>query len=341
MARLKVPDFRRLRPDLFPPVAAPEPLPAAPTLTVLLGRRQFLKALGVVAAVASLPIGAAERTWAAARGRFFTAHEFATLEALVDRIIPPDADPGARKLGAARYIQRLLTVFDHRIPRLFPKGPYSGRTPLPDNANGTPGHRRPRDGFRDFATLTRLQDLHWRAEIFGSAAVPEVAALDAQFGGPLVGLRTIYRNGLAVIDQTAQTLRGMQFIALGTADQDAVLAAVDAAAPRDPRRGLTFVDILIQHTLEGCFAPPEYGGNQHAAGWAMIGIEGDSQPLGYSIFSNATQSYVERPDHPMTTPNPDEVGPGGTVVPRPLSADGQRIQNNIATFAGLLPDTCG
>jgi hypothetical protein len=37
----------------------------------------------------------------------------------------------------------------------------------------------------------------------------------------------------------------------------------------------------------------------------------------------------------MSTPNPDELGPGGTVVPRPLTADGQQIQNNIVLASSL------
>jgi len=104
----------------------------------------------------------------------------------------------------------------------------------------------------------------------------------------------------------------------------------------DPRRGAAFVDLLIQHTLEGCFAAPEYGGNRHAAGWKMIGLEGDDQPLGYSIFSLRTNGYNERPDHPMSTPNPDELGAGGTVVPRPLSSDGLHIQQSIVMLGMLL-----
>ena len=67
----------------------------------------------------------------------------------------------------------------------------------------------------------------------------------------------------------------------------------------------------------------------------MLGLEGDAQPLGYSIFSLATGSYVERPDHPMSTPNPDEVAPDGSVAPRPLTADGRFIQNTILSTAGL------
>src|SRR5439155_21258393 len=89
------------------------------SVTVHLGRREFLKALGVVAAALATPFTTLERAFAHASGRFFTGHERATLKALCDRIIPPDADPGASALGAARYIERFLTAFDHRVPLVF------------------------------------------------------------------------------------------------------------------------------------------------------------------------------------------------------------------------------
>src|SRR5207244_12303079 len=108
-----------------------------------------------------------------------------------------------------------------------------------------------------------------------------------------------------------------------------------------PRRRVTLIDILIPHTLEGCFAAPEYGGNRHLGGWKLVGLEGDDQPLGYSIFSLATNGYVERPDHPMSTPNPDEIDPGtGMVSPKALSADGARMQASIATLSGAAGETC-
>jgi hypothetical protein len=139
------------------------------------------------------------------------------------------------------------------------------------------------------------------------------------------------------VDQVAEAVAGAPFAKLDTTQQAAVFKMLDSGAfMPDPRRGgMTFIDLLIQHTLEGCFSVPEYGGNLRGQGWAMVGLEGDDQPLGYSIFSLATGSYVERPDHPMSTPNPDELGPGGTVVPRPLTADGKFIQNSILTTAGL------
>ena len=75
----------------------------------------------------------------------------------------------------------------------------------------------------------------------------------------------------------------------------------------------------------------------------MLGIEGDSQPLGYSVFSRATQSYRERPDHPVSTANPDELGPDGGLLPRPLGPDGAAIQQAISELTGILeivPGAC-
>ena len=298
MLRLRFP--RSTAPPQAPPADASAALPRElrwdaerPGIALLLSRRQFLKAAGAVAALASLPVIGAQRSWAFAHGRYFTRHEFDTLGALCDRILPPDTDPGASELGAARYISRMLTALDRHRPRIFAGGPFSGRNPYPDNDVGAPSKKRPRNSFRRFTPLTRLQELAWRAELYGSASVPEVAVLDAQFGGPKKGLRDVYREGLAKVDEVSIAMRSASYVDLGAADQDAVFTALDqgAFAP-DPRRGgKTFVDLLIGHTIEGCFSAPEYGGNhtrRHIpAGWQMLRLQGDVQPLGYSIFSHA------------------------------------------------------
>jgi hypothetical protein len=311
---------------------------------VLLGRREFLRALGIVLAALSMPLVRAERAVARARGGFFTKQERATLEALVDRIIPPDdGTPGGKALGAARYVEQLLTALDKKKTRLYAGGPFSGRNPYPDPKTGAPSRRRPRNSFKRFIPPTRTQALFWRGELFGTAGIPELAALDAQLGGPKQGLRDVYRAGLARVDEVALATKGGAFASLSAADQDAVLTMLDmgAFAP-DPRRdGQTFTGLLIGHTLEGCFAVPEYGGNADLQGWALMGLEGDVQPLGYSIFSETAGGYVERADHPMSTPNPDELGPGGVLQPKPLSADAQQIQVDISFLtSAVFGDAC-
>jgi len=319
-------------PRALPGPAEPPAPPSPPAL--LLGRREFLKGLGALLAALAAPATSVRRAYAAARGRFFTGHEFATLAALCDRVIPPDHDPGARALGAAHYIERMLTAFEHRVPLVFAGGPFSNRNPFPDNDDGTPSRRRPKNAFRHFIPPTRVQELRWRAELFGSAKVPGADFNDAVLG-PLTGLRAIYRQSLRRVDKTARAMHGKAFVRLEPAEQDAVFALLDSGPvsvrfKADRRRGVTFIDLLIQHTLEGCFGPPEYGGNRRLRGWTMLGLEGDDQPLGYSIFSHAKDGYNERPDHPMSTPNPDELS-----GPRPISADANRVQDTIIAFTRI------
>jgi gluconate 2-dehydrogenase subunit 3-like protein len=338
MVRIRLPRFRALRAEIPAPFFPSVDLAAERSPAILLSRRQFLKALGALLAALATPVTWAERAFAAARGRFLTRRELATLEALCDRILPPDQDPGAQHLGAAAYIDHMLAAFDPRVPRIFAGGPFSNRNPFPDNEDGTASHRRPRDAFRRFIPLTRTQELRWRAELFGSASLPGADFNDAALGA-LRGLRDVYREGLATVNQAAQMMGGRPFAQLSPDDQDRVFRALDtghAFAP-DPRRGnFSFIDLLIQHTLEGCFAAPEYGGNRRSLGWRMLGLEGDDQPLGYSLFSTAKQDYNERPDHPMSTPNPDEIDPAsGALRPRPITADAAHVQQSIITLSGL------
>jgi hypothetical protein len=334
MAHLKLP--RRLPPGVSFPPAITAPI-APPTVRLLLGRREFLKAAGVLLAALTLPMTRARQAYARARGRFFTRQEFATLEALVDRVLPPDQDPGAKAMGAADYIEGMLTAFDGRgAPRIFAGGPFSGRNPYPNPHTGRPSHRRPPNRFKHFLPLTPRQELRWRAEIFGSAAVAGADFNDAALG-PMTGLRDLYRQGIAQVDAAAQAMAGAPFVGLSTDQQDAVMNALDVPGtlPTDARRGATFFDLLFEHTLEGCFGAPEYGGNRHLSGWKFVGLEGDDQPLGYSIYSQPKDDYVERADHPMSTPNPDELSASGALSPRPLSGDTQYVEGIIGALAGI------
>ena len=343
MGRLRLPKLPSVETDSLPPELrwdAPQP-----SIALHLGRREFLKALAIVLGALAAPALRIERAVAKARGGFFTAPERATLEALADRILPPDdGTPGGKAFGVASYVETLLTGLDKKKKtRLFAGGPFSGRNPYPNSKTGTPSKRRPKNSFKKFIAPTRLQELFWRGEIFGTANVPELAAIDEQLGGPKPGLRDLYREGLAKVDQVAQATKGGAFASLSAADQDVVLKMLDDGAfVRDPRRGATFVDLVIRHTLEGAFSPPEYGGNTDGQGWQLVGLEGDVQPLGFSIFSASANGYVERADHPMSTPNPDEVGPGGLLQPKPLSAEAKGVQTTIANIThALFGDGCG
>jgi gluconate 2-dehydrogenase gamma chain len=74
-------------------------------------RREALKRVGLAGAAAAVPIDALAQATQPARGRLetLTPQEADTLDAIVARLIPTDANgPGATEARAARYIDRAL-----------------------------------------------------------------------------------------------------------------------------------------------------------------------------------------------------------------------------------------
>jgi hypothetical protein len=229
---------------------------------------------------------------------FLSEGELGNLTAMTGRIIPTDDTPGAVEAGAATYINRLLSIVpsdSDPAGNVFAAGPFSNRNPFPDAKTGAPSTHYPPDDFTHFIPLTRLQLMSWRVQLLGSAAVPG-SDFNAGLLPPVIGIRDRYRSGLESLAAASQRLFAADFSALSAAQQDAVIKAIDQ----------DFVDLVTGHTIEGTLCAPEYGGNKDLVGWRLIGYDGDSQPLGYSIFDETTQSYNERPDKPTSTANPDE-----------------------------------
>jgi hypothetical protein len=260
-----------------------------------ISRRTFLKITSAGAVVLMAPL-TLEGCWdGEGRPRFFTDAERAILDAATARILITDADPGAREAHAVDYIEALLTAFEYDPPLIFAGGPFSGRRPFPDSTNGQPSDDFPRNAFESFLPLTRVQEIAWRMRIYGSANVPGGDFNDAVLG-PTKGWRDLYREGLQALDAKARELLGADFIALPPEQQDEALAQTD----------FEFIGPLIEHTLEGSFAAPEYGGNAELVDWRWVKFEGDSQPLGFSLFDESSESYRELPDAPVSEANPDE-----------------------------------
>ena len=276
-----------------------------------LSRRQFLKvsAAGTVLLATGLGLEACDE--GPTPVRFFSAHDRDMLAAAAERILP--AGPGS---GVAVYIERLLTAFDYDPPRIFAGGPFSGRLPYPDNSTGRPSSDKPVNAFERFVPLTRVGQIAWRVRIYGSASVPGGGYNDAVIGATK-GWRSVYQDGLAELAAQSRQLFSKRFVALGPSDQDQALAAVDAE----------FVATLTEHTVEALFAAPEYGGNRKLLGWTMAHFEGDSQPLGYSIYHEPSGTFRERVDHPLSTPDPDDDFSG-------FGPDVFEFVNTIATGQG-------
>jgi hypothetical protein len=93
----------------------------------------------------------------------------------------------------------------------------------------------------------------------------------------LIGWQDQYAKGISQLDKLA----GGDFTNKPPAQQDKILVNQSV---------IEFTSLLFEHTIEGLYASPEYGGNKNLAGWREIGFPGDVQPRGYSA------DEVERSD---------------------------------------------
>lgn len=84
-----------------------------------------------------------------------------------------------------------------------------------------------------------------------------------------------YHRGLAATDRYSRTRFGRDFADLEEHEQDAVLAALERGEAADfEQPSSVFFAKVRQHTVEGMFGDPSWGGNLHQAGWSLIGYSG-------------------------------------------------------------------
>jgi hypothetical protein len=223
---------------------------------------------------------------------FLDEGEFDTLSALVDRFIPgqpEDPDPGAVAGGCAEAIDALLSAFATDPPRIYAGAPFSDRAGSPVNH------------FTSFLRLDAYEEKAWRLRIEGSGGNP-----DLEFNGPVPGWQTVYREGLAALNQAA----GGNFAALPGPARDLVLRNSDSGAIGE------LIDIAWPHTWQLMYGAPEYGGNRDLVAWRYTNYQGDVQPKGW------TREQIEQP--------------GGTSGERPRSLDELPISlERLAAIAAL------
>lgn len=259
--------------------------------TTGLTRRGFVKLIGSTAALAYLPACGDDITFQS--GLVLDAASWETIDLCTDILLP-----GARDAKAVRYIDTLLAMFDVDPVKAFAGGPYSGRTPFPA-ADGTASTSFPDNDFETFMPLSRVKDIAWRMRVFGSQLTPGGDFNDAVLG-PTIGYRDLYASGLRALDAAADGIaKGKTFRQLGHDDQVLALNTAGADLPQ-------FYNALLEHTIEGTFAAPEYGGNADLNGWKLARYDGDSAPLGHAQYVEATDQYVDRADQPTSGPSPGD-----------------------------------
>ena len=254
-------------------------------------RRTFLKG-AAAGALSTVPLAGCKLPLGEqpGPGEFFTATERKAAGILADVVLPPAHDnPGAQKLGAIAYMENFLTALEYDPPRIYAAGPFSGRQPFSDH--GVPTAQYPENDFKRYLPLTRMQEAGWRLRLYGN--------------GKTMGLRELIRSGVR------------RAIELNIDHSDLLLKILDGK----------FWKEFTRITIEGALSAPEYGGNLGQSGWKLVHFEGDAQPLGYSLFDEASGEYRERADAPVSSPSPGKD-------PETLSLTTRVMLGTFAVFSG-------
>ena len=109
----------------------------------------------------------------------------------------------------------------------------------------------------------------------GAAEAGAAIYIDRALSGALRSFREAYAAGLAAIDDYAMSVKGAAFTALPAADQDTILTALEKNTATGFMADAPGFFVLIRnHTIQGMFCDPYYGGNADFIGWDLVGYPG-------------------------------------------------------------------
>ncbi|HEX7137156.1 MAG TPA: gluconate 2-dehydrogenase subunit 3 family protein [Vicinamibacterales bacterium] len=109
----------------------------------------------------------------------------------------------------------------------------------------------------------------------GATEAHAVRYIDRALGGALASSRQAYTAGLSALERYAQSSRGAAFSKLSPTDQDSVLIDVETgAATGFTGSSAVFFAMVLNHTHQGTFGDPYYGGNANFIGWDLVGYPG-------------------------------------------------------------------
>lgn len=182
---------------------------------------------------------------------FFAAHERATIEAAMARIIPTDDRPGAREARTIDFLDRYLSGLGFVYAK-------------PDGSG--------------FEVLEGRQAQAWQERIdrIRATYVDGAAELDrrgrSRFKADFVDLTGGQQDRILTDMERAMPE--------GDVQQDVAVVAVGfepvepALQQTSAEIDLAFFPLLALHTRQGFYADPIYGGNHDRVGWELIGFPG-------------------------------------------------------------------
>lgn len=213
--------------------------------------------------------------------QFLSRHEYVTVEAVAEQILPGDGGVGATELGVATFVDRKLASYDAFAQPTYRSGPFM------ETFAGSRPPERPDVIF-----------------------VPEQEAERYGFQSRLPP-QDIYRRGIAALDSYTQEEHGGRFVDLDDDDRESVLEQVengDLDAFTDPTSSL-FFQVIYDDTMQGAFSDPLYGGNRNKLGWMMIGYPGAWR--GYQPSQMRTEGF--RFAEPVSLADAPHFHPGEPV----------------------------
>jgi gluconate 2-dehydrogenase gamma chain len=121
--------------------------------------------------------------------------------------------------------------------------------------------------------------------------------IDRALGGALASSRQAYTAGLSALDRYARSSRGKAFTELSATDQDSVLIDVETgAATGFTGSSAQFFALVLNHTHQGTFGDPYYGGNANFVGWDLIGYPG-IRTMVTAADQKSLEAHTLKPNH--------------------------------------------
>lgn len=169
---------------------------------------------------------------------YFNDFQARTVEAIAERIIPGDgAAAGATQAGVVYYIDRAISGFSLGLQRVY------------------------RLGLRELEGFCKREH---SAQFVDLTAEQQDGILRRLLGKETSGSDTVHPAGLGQPAAEGQPVAEPEQRDEGSGSS----AGVDFGLLR------LFFAVIREHTVEGYFCDPAYGGNRGAVGWRLVGFPG-------------------------------------------------------------------
>jgi len=106
--------------------------------------------------------------------------------------------------------------------------------------------------------------------------------IDRSLAGFMRDLQPVYRRGLAALADLTTSRTGASFVDATSAQRAELMHEMSELSVNEPNAFLgQFFRIVREHTIQGFFGDPAYGGNRDTVGWKLVGFPGAQ--WGYSL----------------------------------------------------------